>query len=252
MAESFLRPDWLPPSNIIAGVTTKGLTSKEQGAKEAQFATNNLALHVGDDERAVLANRAQLARDLGIPLENFYWLNQVHGTDVVTAPFTGLPNADAVISRTPNSVCCILTADCLPILLSNQQGTEVAAIHAGWRSLAAGVIENTIDAMQSSNASILAFLGPAISQQNFEVGSEVKQAFIDIDKNAEQAFVASSNTGKYMADLKLLAKQRLQTLAVPAENISAIDTCTVDDDKRWYSYRRDGVTGRMLSFIVMK
>lgn len=245
MLKKYFTSQWKIPEHVVAGVTTR-----KQGLSLGVFSTNNLALHVGDNPEEVLLNRKQLANELKLPAEKFYYLEQVHGIDVIEAPFDGVVTADAVFTSQKNTVCCIMTADCLPILLCNKVGSEVAAIHAGWRSLAAGIIEATIERMQSEGKQLTAFLGPAISQKNFEVGAEVKEAFIQSHQEAELAFKSSESSGKYMADLYLLAKQRLEQAGV--DGVSMMDTCTFADEVNWYSYRRDSETGRMLSFIYIK
>lgn len=245
MSQSYITVNGQFPGNVMAGITCR-----RGGVSQAPFDTNNLALHVGDKVEHVIENRKRIAQAIGIAAENFFWLDQVHGIDVAEAPFNHTVRADAVFTSKPNAVCCIMTADCLPVLLSNSQGTEVAAIHAGWRSLASGVIEHTIEKMQSDAGELTAYLGPAISQKYFEVGGEVKAAFCQQHKEAECAFKPSDNTGKYMADLYRLAALRLNSSGV--KQVSTIDACTFAEKEKWYSYRRDGETGRMLSFIYIK
>ena len=178
------------------------------------------------------------------------WLNQVHGADVVrwgSAEFDGAaPDADAIISDQPASICVVRTADCLPVLLCARDGGEIAAVHAGWRGLAAGVIESTVAALTTANEDLMAWFGPAISQPAFEVGAEVRQTFVQQDPGAAAAFV-ENDRGRWQADLYALARQRLQAVAI--SDIFGGDWCTHADPGRFYSYRRDGETGRMLSFI---
>jgi YfiH family protein len=178
------------------------------------------------------------------------WLNQVHGANVVhagTADFDdGPPDADAIIARKPGICCAVRTADCLPVLLCSSQGTEIAAVHGGWRSLAAGIIENTIAAMSTQPTDILAWFGPAISQPAFEVGAEVRAAFLSADAGAGEAF-AVNDRGRWQADLYKLAAQRLRSAGV--SQVFGGGLCTHADAARFYSYRRDGETGRMVSFI---
>lgn len=177
-------------------------------------------------------------------------LNQVHGAAVArwgSPDFdAGLPDADAIVADQPDSICVVRTADCLPVLLCARDGSEIAAVHAGWRGLAAGVLEATIAAMATANDELLAWFGPAISQPAFEVGAEVKQAFVQQDPGAAAAFVANDR-GRWQADLYALARQRLQTVGV--SQVFGGGLCTHADAERFYSYRRDGETGRLLSFI---
>ena len=178
------------------------------------------------------------------------WLNQVHGTCVVhwgSADFdAGAPDADAIISDEPGSICVVRTADCLPVLLCSRDGSEIAAIHAGWRGLAAGVIEATLAKMSTPARDLIVWFGPAISQAAFEVGPEVKDAFVRKNTNAGTAFLENER-GHWRADLYALARQRLEVAG--ASQILGGGLCTHTDAQRFYSYRRDGETGRMLSFI---
>jgi YfiH family protein len=177
-------------------------------------------------------------------------LNQVHGTRVVrwgSSDFNaGPPDADALVSNQPGSICLVRTADCLPILLCSSDGSEIAAIHAGWRGLAAGVIEATVAALATANEKLMAWFGPAISQAAFEVGNEVLEAFVQNNANAVDAFL-ENDQGRWQADLYALARQRLE--AVEVSRIFGGGLCTHTDAERFYSYRRDGETGRLLSFI---
>lgn len=210
----------------------------------------NLGMHVGDDPAAVQENRLRLRALL--PSEPV-WLNQVHGNAVVDAArVEGIPTADASFTARPGVVCVIQTADCLPVLLCDADAKVVGAAHAGWRGLASGVLENTIAAMRNAGArQILAWLGPAIGPQRFEVGPEVRQAFMDADPNVSSAF-ASSGTGedKYLADIYSLAHMRLRRSGI--EQIFGAGFCTVTDSTRFYSFRRDKTTGRMASCIWLK
>ena len=236
-----ITPDWPVPANVHAAVTTR-----IGGESLAPYDSFNLAAHVGDDPAAVQANREQLRKALMLPSEP-RWLRQVHGTVVVDAAAgQGEPEADGAFATRAGVVCAVLTADCLPVLLCNRGGTRVAALHAGWRGLAAGVIERGVAAFGVSGGEILAWLGPAIGPDAFEVGAEVRAAFLAHDPSAETAFRAHVQ-GKYLADIFQLARQRLAAFGV--ESISGGNFCTVQDRKRFYSYRRDGVTGRMASLI---
>ena len=234
-----LRPDWPAPARVRALQTMR-----TGGGSAAPFASANLGTHVGDDPACVTANRAAL-RTL-LPAEPC-WLNQVHGTATVDASAcAGLPAADAAFTRQPGAVCAVMTADCLPVLFCDQAGTVVAAAHAGWRGLQAGVLESAIAAMGVAPQALLAWLGPAIGPTAFEVGDEVRAAFVDADTGAAPAFVPGQ-PGKWRADLYALARRRLQQAGVVKVYGGA--GCTVSDPARFFSYRRDGVTGRMATLI---
>ena len=239
-AEDLIQPDWPAPSGVRAWVTTR-----LGGVSTAPYDQLNLADHVGDAPEAVAANRARLLQHVpGQPC----WLNQVHGKTVVTltdAP-TERPQADAALTRTRGVVCAVLTADCLPVLLCDRAGSVVAAVHAGWRGLAAGVIERTVEAMACPPDQLMAWLGPAIGPQAFEVGPEVREAFVQPNPAAAAAF-SPGRAGKWQADLFKLARQRLASLGVA--QVLGGGVCTVRDAARFYSYRRDGVTGRFASLI---
>ncbi|MEN6586737.1 MAG: peptidoglycan editing factor PgeF [Sulfuricella sp.] len=240
MTQDWIVPDWPAPANVHALVTTRG-----GGASVAPYASLNLGDHVGDDPAAVAANRRMLQASL--PAEPV-WLKQVHGRGIAAANHaTGVPEADGSVARKPGVVCAVLTADCLPVLLCDRAGTAVAAAHAGWRGLADGVVEAAVQAMAVEAGELLAWLGPAIGPRAFEVGGEVRQIFMEHDPAAELAFVPSANAGKWLADIYLLARQRLARIGVSA--VYGGDYCTYSDAERFYSYRRDGVTGRMASLI---
>jgi YfiH family protein len=217
----------------------------------------NLGLHVGDDPASVEKNRRLLRGQL--PADPV-WLTQVHGTRVLDlssafAPEPAHPlshEADASIASEPEQVCAILTADCLPVLLADYRGTQVGAAHAGWRGLAQGVIEQTVAALRASGADQLtAWLGPAIGPQAFEVGSEVREAFAHLGPEAEAAFVpVPDKTGKFFADLAGLA--RIALLRSGVTQVSGGGDCTVSNPAKFYSFRRDQITGRMASMIWIK
>ncbi len=204
----------------------------------------NLGGHVGDDPSAVSANRRWLFQMIGMP-ESACWLQQVHGVRVVSAS-SQTCEADASITGEPGKLCAVMTADCLPILLCDKQGSQVAAVHAGWRGLAAGVIENALDGFDRPPQDILVWLGPAIGPSAFEVGSEVRQTFIQQDPQAAHAF-ESNRKDHWLADIYQLAKLRLSRKGV--QQVFGGDYCTYSDAKRFFSYRRDGQTGRMASLI---
>jgi len=236
-------PDWPAPPRVRSLQTTRS-----GGVSPAPYASLNLGDHVGDAPAHVAANRALLRAGLpGEPL----WLQQVHGTRVADADSaTTGREADGVVARRPGSVCAIMTADCLPVLLCDRDGTVVGAAHAGWRGLAAGVLENTVAAMGVAPERLLAWLGPAIGPQAFEVGPEVRDAFEKADPRASQAFVPGASTGKYLADIYALARLRLQAAGV--REIHGGGLCTVGDAASYFSYRRDRVCGRMASLIWLE
>ena len=237
----FISPDWPAPDNIRAFSTTR-----HGGFSQAPFDSLNFGDHVGDDIALVSQNRAQLRQIIQAPEEPL-WLKQAHSDHVVNSLDWQLNiEADAIFSQHRNHVCTIMTADCLPILLCNQQGDTVAAIHAGWRSLAAGIIEKTLRRFQCDSSSIMAWLGPAIGPSQFEVGQDVYDAFCRHSPSASQAFKATDNS-HYLADIYQLARQRLESQAITA--IYGGDFCTVSDEQRFFSYRRDGKTGRMATLI---
>jgi YfiH family protein len=235
-------PDWTAPPNVRALTTTR-----RRGMSRGPYADFNLGDHVGDAPAAVAANRARLR--LHLPADPL-WLKQVHGTRCVVAEEAAAGvEADASVSFRPGTVCAVLTADCLPLLLCDAGGTVVAAAHAGWRGLAAGVIESTVAAMRRPPAEILAWLGPAIGPAAFEVGDEVRAAFVAHDAAAAAAFV-QHGAGKWLCDIYELARQRLAALGV--RRVAGGNLCTVADADRFYSYRRDGATGRMASLIWLE
>ena len=195
---------------------------------------------------SVQSNRSLVAEALGLP-SSPRWLQQVHGCDVLECAFPQqFPRADAATAAQPGQVCAVLTADCLPLLLCNSSGSRVAAVHAGWRGLAAGVIEAALDRFQDSGSEILAWMGPAIGAAAFEVGDEVREHFLTADAENKAAFVAGRD-GRWLADIYRLARIRLAARGVGF--VGGGDCCTVSDPDRFFSYRRDGVTGRMASLI---
>lgn len=207
-----------------------------------------MALHVGDKQQNVLNNRGRLCQELSLPSEPM-WLNQVHGTTVVDASRTNvMVDADASFTQQSGVVCVVMTADCLPILLTDQGGQYIAAIHAGWRSLACGVIETTVSNMNVKNRDLLAWLGPAISQDFFEVGAEIRDLFLAQNRENKHAFKAvNTHTGKWLADLPRLARLTLYKIGINA--VYGGQWCTYKDHRRFYSYRRSGKTGRMATLI---
>ncbi len=238
LAHDWLTPQWPAPARVKSCVTTRA-----GGVSAGPFASLNLGEHVGDDPVAVAKNRQRLVSLLGCRPA---WLSQVHGVAVAEASPDLLVEADASWSATPGVACAIMTADCLPALFCDRAGTRVAAAHAGWRGLAAGVLEATLDALALPADQVLVWLGPAIGAQAFEVGAEVREAFIGQHAEAAEAFSPSHNAGKFMADIYQLARIRLAARGVTA--VYGGDFCTYNDS-RFYSYRRSAQTGRFASLI---
>lgn len=242
-------PDWNASKNIRAFSTVRsgGVSQSPYQGDDSGKNGLNVGMHVGDKSLDVQKNRALLKKKL--PTEPV-WLNQVHGSTVVNGEnVSGVPDADASFAKKKAVVCTIMTADCLPVLLCDKAGTVVAAAHAGWRGLAGGVLENTMAVMRNNtNSEIMAWLGPAIGPDAFEVGEDVRQAFVQKNPLMESAFVTRKESpGKYLADIYALAKMTLDKLGVT--DVSGGGFCTVTDKARFYSYRRDGVTGRMATGI---
>lgn len=244
-------PEWTAPSNVGALSTTRrGGFSQAPYDDGAGAGGMNLGAHVGDAANVVERNRARL-RTL-LPAEPA-WLSQVHGAAVLDAEqVVNAPEADASIATSPGVVCVVQTADCLPVLFSDRRGTVIAAAHAGWRGLAGGVLENTVVRMRAAGArEILAWMGPAIGPQCFEVGPDVFAAFCARDPAMASAFTAIENgVGKYLADIYALARSTLRNAGV--DEVFGGGLCTMTDTMRFYSYRRDKVTGRMASLIWLK
>ncbi len=238
---TFIAPDWPAPANVKALQTTR-----DGGVSQGVYASLNLGDHVEDHPQHVAANRQLLSAYL--PSEPV-WLNQVHGVRVIDAALSScLESADASFATRKQVVCVTMTADCLPVLLCDQAGTAVAAIHAGWRSLCDGVIEATVNAMPVQADQLMAWLGPAIGPEAFEVGGEVRAQFIAQDAQAELAFKAKGD--KWLGDLYAIARQRLQTLGVT--QIYGGGRCTFSEPETFFSFRRDGDTGRMGCFIWLE
>lgn len=245
--QNWLLPNWPAPSNVKACVTTTSAPAQLiqlNPCAKTNYGGFNLALHVGDNQQQVMTNREFLAQQLGCTP---YWLNQIHSSTVASLPQNGQePEADASISSQAKVACAILSADCLPVLFANQAGTCVGAAHAGWRGLASGVMENCLQAMNCAPQQIIAWLGPAIGQCCFEVGEEVRAAFIEQNQQNQQAFIPGVQLGKWQADLYQLARLRLNASGV--SQIYGGDLCS-KCDSRFYSYRRQPNTGRFASLI---
>lgn len=240
---SWITPDWQAPDKVKACSTTR-----VGGVSKPPYDALNLGVHVKDDASSVLQNRAILKEKLALPNEPL-WLDQVHSATVVNAdkPQQEVCKADSSVAHSKDKVCLVMTADCLPVLFCNRQGTVVAAAHAGWRGLCHGILEETIKQMNCKPAELMAWMGPAIGPKAFEVGSEVRQAFIDKQSDTAKAFEPSSNAGKWMSDIFMLARIRLADAGV--SNIYGGGVCTYSNPQDFFSYRRDGVTGRMASLI---
>jgi YfiH family protein len=239
--EDWIAPDWPAPACVQAVTTTR-----QGGVSRGAFSSMNPADHVGDVPEAVAANRARLQQVLALPARPA-WLQQVHGIKVVdAAAVTGAPPADAAFACRPGVVCTVLTADCLPLLLCDKAGECVAAVHAGWRGLAAGVIEQAVHALSRPGDALLAWLGPAISPAAYRVGDEVRDTFMAHDRRAAAAFPPATEGG-WHADLYQLARQRLGDCGVT--HVYGGEHCSYREAGRFFSYRRDGACGRMASLI---
>lgn len=240
-----MRPAWVTPVTLRAPRIRILTTLRGGGESTGRYAGLNLALHVGDEPAAVANNRRALRRALLLPVEPL-WMRQVHGTGVVGAedvPEPGaVPTADAAVCRAPGRVLAVLTADCLPIVLAARDGTAIGIAHAGWRGLAAGVLEAALEALALPSAEVVAWIGPGISAASYEVDEPVRAAFAGAP-GATRAFTATGDAGHWHCDLPALAEARLRTLGVGGVEQSGL--CTFSDPDRFYSYRRDGETGRM-------
>jgi YfiH family protein len=237
----WLIPDWPAPAGVKACVTTRA-----GGVSLAPFDSLNLGDHVDDSPEAVAENRRRLTDHFSIQPA---WLKQVHGVVVAQADPGLVATADASWTATPGIACTAMTADCLPALFCDRAGTRVAAAHAGWRGLAAGVLEATLDSLAVPPEDVLVWLGPAIGPQAFEVGPEVRETFVEQLPEAAKAFVPSQNAGKFMADIYELARLRLAARGVTA--VYGGGFCTVSDP-RFFSYRRSPRTGRFASLVWLE
>ena len=241
MSESLLEMDWVLPRGVHAAFTTR-----IGGVSTAPWDSFNVAAHVGDDPADVGANRARLTELLALPASPF-WLEQVHGTEVLNpAAQSGRCVGDASITDAAGKVCVVMVADCLPVLFATRDGRRVGAAHAGWRGLAAGVLERTVSVLGAPAREVRAWLGPAISREHFEVGPEVRAAFLATDADAADCFEVNSR-GRWQADLAGLARRRLAALGVT--DVSGGEWCTFADGERFFSHRRDGKGGRMAALI---
>ena len=242
-------PDWIIPEWPVPRSVRALSTTRSGGVSAGRWESLNLGDHVEDNPAAVAANRRILVREAGLPSKPL-WLRQVHGCTVAdpAADRQGC-EADAAMSDSPGQVCAVMTADCLPVLFANASGTRVAAAHAGWRGLAGGVLEQTLDRFAEAPGEIIAWLGPAIGPQAFEVGDEVHDAFVSIHAESSHAFT-QSRPGHWFADIYSLARTRLAAAGVT--QVHGGGFCTFSNSERFFSYRRDGVTGRMATLIWME
>jgi hypothetical protein len=236
-----LIPDWPAPAHVKALITTR-----QGGVSRPPYESLNLAQHVEDDPVAVTRNRMRLRETCDLPGDPF-WLRQVHGCQVADSA-SDQPGceADAVLSRQPGQVCAVLTADCLPLLMTDRAGQVVCAVHAGWRGLVNGVVESAVSRLSSSPQELLVWLGPAIGPNAFEVGDEVREAFVE-QCAGDQAAFHKNDRGRWLANIYQLARLRLQRLGVGY--VGGGDYCTWTQSSLFYSYRREGVTGRMAALI---
>jgi len=237
-------PDWPAPARVRAISTTR-----VGGYSAAPWDSFNLGGHVNDDPERVEQNRGKLASLVGLPRASLCFMRQVHGTDIETLPAVTDAEADGCVTSQALTPCVIMTADCLPVLFCNRAGTRVAAAHAGWRGLCHGVLEQTIAQFDAPD-DVLAWLGPAIGPQWFEVGAEVRRAFLEKDPQAHKAFLPGRVAGRFMGDLYQLARQRLSAAGVSA--VYGGHWCTYSESDRFFSFRRDGVTGRMASLVFIE
>ena len=239
---SFLYPEWPAPENVSAASTTR-----VGGYSQGPFASFNLGAHVGDDDHAVKRNRRYLTESLDL-LSQPVWLQQVHGTDIANLNQSNSVNvdivADASISKATGKICAVMTADCLPILLTDRSGDQVAAVHAGWRSMAGEIIEKVVELFTTAPENILAWCGPCIGPSQFEVGLEVRDAL----GGPSTAYLPHADRSKVYANLHCLAADRLEAIGV--KSIYFSDHCTYLEPELFFSYRRDGQTGRMASLIM--
>jgi YfiH family protein len=243
-AHDWIVPDWPAPANVKAFITTRS-----GGVSVGPHASFNLGLRADEDPQTVAKNRALLQQHLP---QTPRWLRQVHGTRVVDADAaTDSPDADASVARQANTVCAVMIADCLPVLFTNRAGTRVAGAHAGWRGLSGGVIANTVNTLRDAGddpADLLAYIGPGIGPTAFEVGQDVYDAFVNADAQSASAFVPHT-PGKWLADIFTLARRALTRAGLAPAQIFGGGLCTYTDAVRFYSYRRDKLTGRMAAFI---
>ncbi len=236
----FVRAEWPAPAHIHAVTSTR-----RGGVSSGTYAGLNLAMHVGDEQACVNTNRHRVNAALALPAAPL-WLRQVHGTRLVAARrHQRDTEADAIVSTAPQQVLAILTADCVPILLCNQDGTELAAVHAGWRGLYADIITAVVNSLRSTPSELIAWMGPAISVHHYEVGTTLRARFLARDRGLANAF--SERGARCYADLKMIARHQFEQCGV--RDVFSTDDCTFADPARFFSYRRDGETGRIATLI---
>jgi polyphenol oxidase len=241
--------DWLEPEWPVPGRVRVASTLRTGGASDGAYASLNLATHVGDEPDRVDENRRRLREALSLPCEPL-WLEQVHGCEVAAhLGQAGVPQADAAVAQSTGRVCAVMTADCLPIVIADRAGTRVAVAHAGWRGLAGGVVEAALGALGGDPAELVAWLGPAIGQHAFEVGPEVRTAFVRRLDGADACFEPNER-GRLQADLYGLARLALARAGV--RSVHGGGWCTATDRSRFFSFRRDGVTGRMATLAWLE
>ena len=240
---SFFTANWTAPRHVKTLITTRN-----GGVSSGAYSSLNVGAHVGDDPNHVAQNRARVQTQVPVPIA---YLQQTHSTIVVQAADSVVAplNADASVDASGKVACAVMTADCLPVLFCDRAGTVVAAAHAGWRGLVGGILQNTLAAMQADPGAIMAYLGPAIGPDAFEVGEDVREAFCRLHSSAENAFEGIGG-GKYLADIYTLARQTLRREGVNL--IYGGTHCTVLERDTFFSYRRDGQTGRMVSMIWLE
>lgn len=241
MRDDFIRPDWPAPRQVHALSTTR-----QGGVSIGPYASLNLGEHVGDDPQAVAANRARLQQELDGAVPR--WLKQVHGVQVLRDGAPVQETADAAVTAKPGTACVIMTADCLPLIFCDRRGRRVAAAHAGWRGLAGGVLEATLESIGTTD--VLAWMGPAIGPEAYEVGDDVRQVFIGHSAEAAKAFLPGRAGGKWWCDLYMLARQRLDAAGV--KRVYGGGFCTFTDKERFFSFRRDGECGRMATLVWLE
>lgn len=243
-------PNWAAPESVAGCCTTR-----LGGVSNGPYASLNLGLHVGDGKECVLRNRELLEEAIGPGVRTLF-VNQVHGTEVAEVSddtfFCKLADADAIVTRMKKVAIAIMTADCLPVLFCSKDGTVVGAAHAGWRGLLAGVLENCVSKLGVPSERVVAWLGPRIGDSAFEVGAEVREQFVQNDSDNAKFFKPSRNEGKYLCSLAGIAKQRLVKMGILSSNIADSNLCTYSDPARFYSYRRDGQTGRMATLVWIR
>lgn len=239
-------PDWPVVPSVRACTTTR-----IGGTSESPFDGFNLGIRAGDSLQNVHENRALLRRQMRLPTEPC-WLRQFHSTRVVDAATAGVDEcADAAWTQAPGTVCAVMSADCLPVLFADREGRCVAAAHAGWRGLLGGVLEAVIEALPVEPGHLMAWLGPAIGPQAFQVGADVRDPFCALDNDNVRCFQATSRPGKWIANLPELARLRLNKLGITS--LYGVDRCTYSESKYFYSYRRDGaISGRMATLIWLE